>query len=670
MQPAVKLSNSFALLRPCGTGGGWLEDGVKYFFRLMLCIIPVCAWAQSTEVLWNFEIQGNQAISTSDIKLVLATQDSFHLTWLWPLFGGRHEFDPVAFHTDQKRIAHLYQRLGYYQARVDVAEVKPCSSSGRVCARIHINEGQPTRIASIIVHVGHSQPEISSLELAQAFGMKSGDIFDYDRYERAKRTVVDYLKERSYPNPEVQGKAEYVEHDNHIALRLNVTPGTAATIGFVRFEGLSNILPEDAMGRLPLKTGMKYDPKLFASSQELLSDLDVFGSITVELVPRPAAPDIVDVVYQVHEKPLRTLQAGAGIRIESSRQEVGGRVEWVNRDFHHHLRNLDIRFEPRYAVVPSVFSPQQSGPMGELNVSMRQPAFLSPWQDLRTAIGFDSDLEQGYSWYGPRLGGNLERRLSPEITVSGGYSFRYLNFYNVDLGNTSVQSASRVPVELLFTNSYRLAYLDERIRWDSRDNLFEPHRGFFVQLGLQESTQALGSQFAYLRTSPEVRYYIPMTGRATLATRAFYGRMLPLRGTVGPITERYYGGGANDHRGFSFHRLSPQTTSLDGRSVPIGGNVQVLFSAEERIRLFLLGNHWLIGAIFVDAGDVVGNASDLDIKNLNIAVGPGIRYDTPLGVIRADVGFRLNRTDSQTNGQLNADPGQRFAVHVSFGEPF
>ena len=91
---------------------------------------------------------------------------------------------------------------------------------------------------------------------------------------------------------------------------------------------------------------------------------------------------------------------------------------------------------------------------------------------------------------------------------------------------------------------------------------------------------------------------------------------------------------------------------------------------EERINLFLLGNHWLIGAIFADAGDVVGNASDLDFKLLHIAIGPGLRYDTPLGVIGADVGFRLNRLGDQTNGHPNPDPGQHYAFHVSFGEPF
>ncbi|MBI3542849.1 MAG: BamA/TamA family outer membrane protein [Deltaproteobacteria bacterium] len=620
-------------------------------------------------VLWRLEIDGNHAIATDELLDAIHSAPTSHIPVIGPFFGGVHRFDPVAFRADQQRIEHLYRRLGYFQAKVDAADVKPCSKEGRVCARLHVKEGEPTRIASLKVREVDSHPPRGEDELTRVLGLRAGEIFRHDDYLRAKTTMARYLRERSYPLPEVKGEVLYREAANTVDINITVKAGTTAKLGFISFDGLDQIRAEDAMARLPISTGMAYDPKLFDSAGDLLGDLDVFSTIDVELKPRQGDPGVADVVYHVHEKQLKTLQLGAGMRIENSRQEARGRVEWTNRNFYRHLRNFDARFEPRYAVLPSVFRPQQSGPLGDVDLSLKQPSFLSPWQDLRSSVGFDADLEQGYRYYGPRFGTALERRLNHKVTFGTGYVFRYLTFYDVDVGSTS-SSSSAVPLELLQTGNYRLGFVEQHVRWDDRDDRVEPHRGTLVQFGVQESSQLLASAFTYFRAAPEVRQYFPETNRATLAMRAFFGRIAPLLGNATPITERFYGGGANDHRGFSYHRLSPQTLTSDARSVPVGGVTELLVSAEERVNLFRLGDHWVIGALFVDAGDVVASPSELDVKRLHIAAGPGLRYNSPIGVIRADLGVRLNRLGEQSDGHPNPDPGKPIAIHVSFGESF
>jgi outer membrane translocation and assembly module TamA len=75
-------------------------------------------------------------------------------------------------------------------------------------------------------------------------------------------------------------------------------------------------------------------------------------------------------------------------------------------------------------------------------------------------------------------------------------------------------------------------------------------------------------------------------------------------------------------------------------------------------------------ALFVDAGDVAA-ANKLDITQLHYATGGGLRVKTALGVLRTDLGVRLNRlAAAQPDGAANPDPGQRLAFHVSFGQAF
>lgn len=617
------------------------------------------------QIIWNIEVEGNQAFSDSDVIGAMVSQETSRI----PYFGAVHDYDPVTFQLDLERIERFYRRNGYYQLSIERTDVLQCSRPGRVCIKIFLSEGEPTLISRVAVNVnGEPSPPVSEQELANVFEMAVGDIFDHDRYMQRKEAVLNHLKEKSYPLPRLEGKARFNEKTNSIAVELDVWPGTAARIGNISFVGLDEILPEDAMSRLPIRAGMPYDPTTFEISEALLADLDVFRAIDLELKPRKGDPSIVDVIYHVREKPLKTLQFGAGVSIENSRQEVRLRGEWINRNFYNRLRHFSVRAEPRYAVLPSIFRPEQTGPLGSTEVAMRHPGFPGPRQNLRTAIGFDSDLEQGYQWFGPRLTSVVDHRLTRRVTIAGGYGFRYLRFYNVRFSDTA--STRLVPAALLFNREYRLGYLTQSIAWDRRDQVISPSKGFYADLDLAESVPPLGSAFKYFRIEPELRSYFPTTQRATLAAKVSYGQMLPWGGRGSPITERFYGGGSNSHRGFAYHRLSPMALTNDNRTVPIGGDVSFLFSVEERIDLFTLGDQWIIGAVFLDGGDVVSRPSLLDLGKLHYAVGGGLRYETPVGVLRADVGVRLNRLDEITGNRENPDPGRRFAIHVSFGEAF
>jgi len=611
---------------------------------------------------------GNRLFSSSELEDVIMTKSSSLIRI--PPFRKDREYDPIAFQTDSKRIERFYRRKGYYQAKVRRSEANPCDpeNQDRICVEFEIVEGAQTNIGSVDFVIAKANPPVERRQVEEVFALKAGDRFEHDKYLKQKNLLEQALREWHYPLPEMTGEALYDEESNSIRVTLSLKPGTAARIGYIHFEGLDEILQEDAMSRLPIKTGEYYDPRLLDDADALLARLDVFRSISPELKLQKNDPSTVNLIYHVREKPLKTLLFGGGVRVENSRQEARLRAEWTNRNFYSHLRTFNVSAEPRYAVLPSIFRREQSGPLGSANVEMRHPAFLSARQDLRTAVGFDSDLEQAFKWYGPRVNGNLERTISRTLSVAGGYSFRYLTFYSLDVGAPT--SSTLLPPELLFNRNYRLGFIDQRLTWDRRDSALETHSGFFTQVRLEESVPMLGSAFTYLRTQPEVRFYLPTTSRATLALRAMAGRMFVFKGSSSPITERFYGGGASHHRAFSYHQLSPQVRANDGRTVPVGGESEVLFTVEERIRLFQLGQQWLLGAIFFDAGDVVASPSDLNLNQLHYGLGGGLRYDTPVGVIRADVGARLNRLGDTSFGRQNPDPGRRFAIHISFGEAF
>lgn len=99
--------------------------------------------------------------------------------------------------------------------------------------------------------------------------------------------------------------------------------------------------------------------------------------------------------------------------------------------------------------------------------------------------------------------------------------------------------------------------------------------------------------------------------------------------------------------------------------MPIGGTALYEGSLEVRVDLVKVWGSWLGLATFLDAGDVALQLSDLETAEPHLAAGAGLRFNTLVGPLRFDVGYRLNR-----HGAGEPDPGERFAFHLSLGQAF
>jgi outer membrane translocation and assembly module TamA len=123
-----------------------------------------------------------------------------------------------------------------------------------------------------------------------------------------------------------------------------------------------------------------------------------------------------------------------------------------------------------------------------------------------------------------------------------------------------------------------------------------------------------------------------------------------------PASERFFAGGDTTIRGFALDRVGIPGKTLDQDGVPIGGNGLVIFNGE--LRAPVTRSVGVVG--FLDSGNVFKSASDLSLAELRHAVGAGVRYKSPFGPLRFDLGFKVNR-----------DTGEALtAWFVSFGQAF
>ncbi len=303
-------------------------------------------------------------------------------------------------------------------------------------------------------------------------------------------------------------------------------------------------------------------------------------------------------------------------------------------------------------------APFTSSPSIDVLTALDRDDLFIPNLHSEVLAAFDRQPHIGYILTGPRAGINFTYPFPHDIKVLFGWQLQYLIFQDYDpLVFSSASTASW------------LGYYTEQFTLDERDRPLDAHRGYYLSLEVLEGGPVAGGEVGFVRITPDLRGYVPLGHRVVVAARVRYGRLYTSKDANAPVPIRYLGGGANDDRGFGFQRLSPQLRESVGDFIPTGGTEEFLASMEVRLELFKLAKQWFTVAAFSDIGDVTNGP--LDFANLNYAVGFGLRYNTIIGPVRADIGFRLNRTDAAgPDGLANPDPGSWWAFQLSLGEAF
>jgi outer membrane translocation and assembly module TamA len=150
--------------------------------------------------------------------------------------------------------------------------------------------------------------------------------------------------------------------------------------------------------------------------------------------------------------------------------------------------------------------------------------------------------------------------------------------------------------------------------------------------------------------------------RLVLANRLRIGTIDPIGDLLSnvPFYKRYFLGGASSLRGWGRFEVGPTS----GFGLPIGGHTMLEGSSEVRAPLTDK-----FGAVaFLDFGNVWTQPWDFNVTDLRYAVGPGLRYLTPIGPARVDFGYQLNPIP---NLRVNGEPERRhWRVHFSIGQAF
>ena len=624
----------------------------------LAALVAACASEQAPmglatgPVVSDFDLRGTAELSADDVKDKLLTAE----TGWWP-WAKERRFDPLVWQSDLRRIERFYEARGYYGTAVVQAEVFP-RGQDEVALAVSIEEGAPVRIASLEV-LGLEPLAASERELVlEDLPLEEGDLFVENDWSAAKQIVRTRLRNRGYAAASLMGKAEVDLAKHGARLQVVVDPGRRYRFGEIEIEqGRGASVPTYRIReqvRLALGENRLFSEEDLEEAQARLFNLNVFSTARVEAGTPDPESGRVPVKVEVREAPFRTLRLGAGMGIDQVRQEARMLAGWTHRNFFGGLRLFGLKSTLGWAFIPSSVAVARNeidarqGPVFQATGEFQQPRlFGRPTLSLRPLLEVERTIEPAYDAIGGRSQLGVNWQPTSRVSVFPSYN---LQLYR--LNGPSAASAATAPLSLGCSSDpcrVLLSYLEQVVSWDRRDHPLEPTLGFYVSLSLQEGGGPLGGDFSYFRFLPDARAYVSFGDEAsvTFATRLRLGSLVPRSGRPedSPVVSRFYAGGPNSMRGFGLRRLSPMVLiPLDPDdpssrvALPVGGNGLLEGSFEMRVRT----SENLLLATFLDYGTVTRSRLPIeDPRRLLFAVGAGLRYLSPIGPIRVDLGFRL-----------------------------
>jgi outer membrane protein insertion porin family len=647
--------------------------------------------------LVGVEITGNHYFSTELLRGRLQIYKAS--------FGSHGHFSRRIVEADRASLLNLYLSNGFLDAKVDAQSLDNYGGKeGALLVRYVIQEGKQTRVASLTIEGNHA---FKADELLPVVGSTPGQPYSDFSVATDRDNILALYYNEGFPNVRFSATAEPAPVSQPKASSDETSNESGATkegTGKTSKDKNSNIEPQlgglmrltyhieegpqirvrrilitgyhhTHVGAIRREVRVRPDAPLregdVVESQRRLYNLGIFNRVTIGPQNPNGADTNKDVVVLVEEAKRYTIAYGGGFevqRLASSTNPTGSEVQAAVRGILE-ISKLNIRgrgdslsLKLRGSTIEDRALLTYSSPnaLSNPHYTFQANAFTEKTQDINT---FTEERYEGSV--------QLTDQVTRFTTLQYHYAFRRVIVS--DLNNTVAPEQIPLFEQPTLVSQFGLIWAR-----DARDNPADATKGNFNSAEFGIADTGIGSSASFLRFYFQNSTYHLIGRRFSFARSVRLGILQPYRDTVSltfplqttpvtviPLPERFFAGGGTSLRGFALNQAGPR----DSTGFPVGGQALLAFNQEFRfpMRLPFIGSA-LSGALFYDGGNVYSRVGRITFRSsppkpifnpanptqcqfnctneLNYfshTVGIGFRYSTPVGPIRIDLGFPINR---------------------------
>ncbi len=622
------------------------------FFVLIFCfnIVTADAADEMPFKLYGVSIKGVQHVDRKALQKILNAQ----LPARWKFWRQKPVLTEDDIVDDLKKIKQYYQAHGYFNATAEytVTRIKALSPpsakeqkpvvepSLRISPPSHtakvvfsVTEGSVVRIKTIDINIVDDHSMVTDVEIISHIPLKEKAPFEIAKYKESKILIEKLFGNRGCPFATVVSRAVVRPDVNTAAISFNITPGREYTFGAMGFTEQTRPVKEVIIERaITFKAGDGYETRKIEQSQRNLYNLDVFKSALIQTEEPEQGKTEVPMGLTLKPKRKQSLKFGVGYGSEDG---VRLRAGWIYRNFREWAGRfgLDVKHSDLYQGILGAYT---------------QPYFWDDRSNLTVGGGAEKEMLDSYESIKTYVNLTLNRKMGNKWQTTWGYHLDISRLENLDLTDTDEL------VEFRRENDFLISSCRVGAVRNSTDNDINPTRGYVLSMMLDTASVVLGSTLSFFAPEFEVKAYYPLPYETVVACRFRAQSIREIENTDHiPIFKRLFLGGSNTVRGYRYQGLG----LLDDNGNPMGGLSALNANMELRRRIY----QSLSGVLFLDMGSLEDRAFTYETGNLRFGSGVGVRYDTPVGPLRVDLGYKLNPETSHED---------RWRIHFSIGQAF
>lgn len=523
----------------------------------------------------------------------------------------------AAYRDAEDQIRAALEPFGYYDTRVEKSLSGDANAGWK--ARFVVEPGEPAVVRRADVEVRGEGARQRRVAAAVAdFQPKPGARLDHATYEASKAVIETTLRGSGYLDAQPLTKRVVVNADERaVDIELRYESGPRYRFGDVRFAGDAPFPENFLRDFIPWREDAWFNSEQVLNLQQRLVDADYFALVSVApaLDEKREGRVPVDVLLRRDERTVYTGEVyystdfGAGVRLGAERR-------WLNKKGH----KADIGGEYSQRLQEAAFHYKIPRPGRE----DRSYDFGAAYRDETTDVSRSRNFQLAAS--------RSERRWHGFTRTIG---LKYL------VGDFEIGQRD----DLLEFGSSKLLWAEGTLSRRRVNDRLAPRRGYQFDFGLRLASDAIISDTDIAQSWIRGTYLIPQGERSRFKLRGELGAMAVGNFDALPPDLRFFAGGDRSVRGFDYHEIG----EVNDNGVIVGGKYLAVASAEYE---HYFNDSWG-AAVFADVGDAF--SSDF---GLNVGVGVGLRWKSPLGPIRLDVGFPIESALPTSQG---------WRVHILLG---
>jgi len=576
---------------------------------------------------------GNTKLKDDYLKNRMATQEGGFFSFM----SGSGGYKQEAFDRDAQILKYLYFNEGYVQAKIEKPQVYVTPDKKGIYITIRVEEGEQFKVGDIDFS---GDILFSRDELREVIKIDEKDVFAYEVLQKDLSLLQAKYGDLGYAFANVIPRTNIDEKNRKVDVVFEFDKGNKVYFGKINVVGNNRTRDKVVRRELKIVEGELYNETRKQESVENVQRLGFFEEVNFKNSTPPDKPDQLNIDIVVKERHTGSIQLGAGYS-STEKFQMTGQVNESN--FLGKGQKLAARLN-------------HSRRATDFSLSFTEPNYDdSDWSvggELYQSLSSRDEYDQKVTGAATSLGHPLGEYVNAFLRYR--YDKTELTGKTDELGNPLTDPAI-FPFE---TASGVTSSIRGTVEYDRRNDRFTPSKGLLLSTSIEKA--GLGGDLNYLKNTNTFRYFQKIFWDVVWRNNLVYGSLQSQSGKEPPYTERFLLGGAFSLRGYPAYSVGKrvfsdykykyltQTLPVESRWAPdparrasflaFGGQQQLYYMTE--LEFPLINDAGIKGAVFFDIGQAEDSITSSEFYS---DVGFGIRWFSPIGALRFEWGFPLNR---------------------------